>query len=271
MNSLTVTPWQGFCKWFQAHSITARIVAMICAAFVVLSAILIVVDAINHEMERRAFVRLSSAEHLSQAETICGPAFLGQTGDCLQPVMAGRHLEAIKPSDPEYVGASKLLALVGKQEQLEHQHQEEVSRYHMLQNVQGEAHDAFTCATSTDSQPIMSFNGGRSWWRDDGRCAAREQRQRDDDAQVHSYWSTTVRVDTDMDSTWLPQEERSCQSVPGGQGRVAAVHCDGGRVTNDHNIPVEFWGGVDRNRVSNWKCRREKDFFADKFVCRAVD
>jgi len=27
------------------------------------------------------------------------------------------------------------------------------------------------------------------------------------------------------------------------------------------HIPVRFWGGVDRNTVSNWKCRREKDDF----------
>src|SRR5205807_6661114 len=35
---------------------------------------------------------------------------------------------------------------------------------------------------------------------------------------------------------------------------------------NCDNIPVKFWGGVDRNRVSEWKCRTERD----DFVCGAI-
>ena len=33
-------------------------------------------------------------------------------------------------------------------------------------------------------------------------------------SQLHSYWSTTVRVDTDMDSFWLPDKERTCKTYP---------------------------------------------------------
>jgi hypothetical protein len=39
------------------------------------------------------------------------------------------------------------------------------------------------------------------------------------------------------------------------------------RREDGNNIPVTFWGEVDRNTVSDWKCRREND----RFVCRATD
>ena len=133
-------------------------------------------------------------------------------------------------------------------------------------NFNGTASDSFQCANSTENQPIVSFDGGNSWWKDDGRCTARLQRKRDDDAQVFSYWSTTIRVNTDMDSFWLPDEERTCQTLPDEKGRVATVTCDATAHAN-HNIPVKFWGGVDRDTVSNWKCRRE----GNTFVCRAID
>jgi len=93
------------------------------------------------------------------------------------------------------------------------------------------------------------------------------QQQRDEDAEFYSYWPTTVRVDTDMDSSWLPDEERTCQTYPDDKGRVASVACNSSVSHRDHNIPVKFWGGVDRNAVSEWKCRREKD----EFVCRAIN
>jgi hypothetical protein len=137
--------------------------------------------------------------------------------------------------------------------------------------MSGEAHDPFTCANSTENTPIMSFDGGSNWWKDDGRCEARLQRAKDEDAKNASYIPTTLRVDTDMDSLWLPDEERTCQSYPNGKGKVATVACNGTESNHNHNIPVRFWGGVDRNTVSSWKCRREKDLLSDEFVCRASD
>ena len=90
-------------------------------------------------------------------------------------------------------------------------------------------------------------------------------------SQLHSYWSTTVRVDTDMDSFWLPDEERTCKTYPDAKGRVAVVACNESGSHRDHNIPVTFWGDLDRNAISDWKCRREKDTFKDEFVCRAIN
>ncbi len=144
---------------------------------------------------------------------------------------------------------------------------EEQSREQLLRNFQGIAHDIFTCATSTENKPIVSFDNGHHWWADDGRCAATLQKKRDEDAQPWSYWPTTIRVDTDMDTFWLPNEERTCQTYPDETGRVAVVACSAAGSRRDHNIPVKFWGGVERKTVSDWKCRRE----SDEFVCRAID
>jgi hypothetical protein len=113
----------------------------------------------------------------------------------------------------------------------------------------------------------MSLDNSRTWQWDDGRCAPKLQAKRDEDAQLYSYWSTTLRVDTDMDSFWLKDEERTCQTYPDEKGRVAVVACNATGSHRDHNIPVKFWGGVDRGTISGWKCRRERD----DFVCRAID
>jgi TPR repeat protein len=99
----------------------------------------------------------------------------------------------------------------------------------------------------------------------------RQQQQRDEDAWIYSYWPTTIRVDTDMDSFWLSDEERTCWTYPNDKGRVAFVACSASGSHRDHNIPVKFWGDVDRNTVSDWKCRREKSILSDEFVCRAID
>jgi hypothetical protein len=84
---------------------------------------------------------------------------------------------------------------------------------------------------------------------------------------LRSYWPTEIRVDTDMDSYWLPDEERICQTHPDEDGRVSVVACNASGSHRIHNIPVTFWGDPSRNVVSDWKCRRERD----KFVCRATD
>ena len=169
-------------------------------------------------------------------------------------------------------------------DRLTHQSEQE-SQDQMWKNVLGQAHDQFICGTSRDNSPIISFDYGHYWWSDDGRCAAQQQRQRearekvdeqrrqeeqskrDSEAESYSYWPTTIRVDTDMDSFWLVNEERTCQTYPDDKGRVAVVSCNTSGSHKDHNIPVKFWGGVDRNTVSDWKCRRE----SDQFVCRAIN
>jgi len=261
-------------------------------------------------------------EELHLARSFCPPTPDGGLL-CVESEMdiALRHLEKIPTSAPEYSEATKLrssiqtfrvrleaarqrqaeeLAAAQAKQQAEHDrlvHQSiEESRDQMWRNVLGQAHDSFTCSTSSENSPIISFDYGHYWWNDDGRCAAQqqqeretaekiaqqkretagkiaqqkrweEQRARDSDAELSSYWPKTIRVDTDMDSFWLVNEERTCQTYPDDKGRVAIVSCNAGGSHKDHNIPVTFWGGVDRNTVSDWKCRRE----SDQFVCRALN
>ncbi|MGA1983290.1 MAG: hypothetical protein ABSG84_12595 [Acidobacteriaceae bacterium] len=240
----------------------------------------------NHQPDH-----LSAAEHLKRAREACGLANDEYDSKCLNPSDAYIELWAIPQSAPEYPAASKLLAAIQQQargeegtaaqtvtgsegQNAEAAQTREQAFEKMQRNVSGQAHDGFTCATSTEDKPIMSFDNGQSWWLDDGRCAAQleakreaEQKVRDEDAKIYSYWPTTLRVDTDMDSFWLPDEERTCQTYPDSNGKVAIVGCNPTGSHKDHNIPVKFWGGVERNTVSNWKCRRE----GDQFVCRAID
>lgn len=144
--------------------------------------------------------------------------------------LASRHLVAIPRTAPEYPEAQALLTPL---------------------LVDEEAHQARLAKELSDPRYTQ----------------AQEQAKRDEDAQIHSYWPTTLRVDTDMDSFWLKGEERVCQTYPDEKGRVSVVACNLTSSRRDHNIPVKFWGGVDRNVISGWKCRREDD----DFVCRAID
>ena len=143
----------------------------------------------------------------------------------------------------------------------------EIARQQVQKNYDGTAHDPFTCNINKNDQAIMSFDSGKTWWSDDGRCATRQQAERDADAKFSSYWPTTIRVDTDMDSFWLNNEERTCQTFPDEKGRVSVVACTSTGSHREHNIPVKFWGSIDRNTVSDWKCRREDN----DFVCRALN
>jgi hypothetical protein len=226
----------------------------------------------DNAMERH-FEHMSAAEHLERARAACGIHGEDAT-NCSDPDEAFRQLWAISKSSKEYSIASSFITSLQQQHvrlaaeaaaksaQLRSQAFEQMQR-----NVNGESHDAFTCANSTENTPIMSFNGGNDWWKDDGRCAGQLQRTRDSDAQIYSYWPTTLRVSTDIDSFWLPGEERTCQTYPDNKGKVATVACTSTGTHQDHNIPVKFWGGVERNTISDWKCRRE----GDEFVCRAID
>ncbi len=225
------------------------------------------------------FNHLSAIQHLEQAKAACGNG-----SECADTTDALKHLRQIPLSAPEHEEAATLSNEIAQQlersqeaanraaekENTATEEAKEQSREQMQRNFQGDAHDSFLCANSTDNLPIVSFDNGEHWWKDDGRCAKQMQERRDRDAEIHSYWSTTVRVNTDMDSFWLPDEERTCQTYPDDKGRVASVTCDA-TLHSTHNIPVVFWGGVDRNTVSDWKCRREKDILNDQFVCRAID
>lgn len=115
---------------------------------------------------------------------------------------------------------------------------------------------------------ILTVNNPNPTPQQQGFSVATSQQMRDSDAELNSYWSTTVRVDTDMNSSWLPEEEKTCQTYPGKDARVAVVNCGS---SGNHRIPVRFWGGVDRNKISDWTCRRQKGALSDEFVCRATD
>ena len=96
---------------------------------------------------------------------------------------------------------------------------EDESKLQMIRNLVGAAHDPFVCQRNANNAFIVSYDSGHYWWLDDdGRCAEQEekeqqvkakaelekrqaqQRLRDEDAELSSYWPTTIRVDTDMDS-----------------------------------------------------------------------
>jgi hypothetical protein len=211
------------------------------------------------------FNRLTPAQHLAKMREACGP-----TAHCADTEEAIRHLEAVPAAAPEHAEASQFLTEIHKQVDTEKENKTAAAREQMIRNFNGDAHDLYSCAMSTTNEPIVSFDGTLTWWKDDGRCAARLQRKRDVDAQLNSYWSTTLRVDTDMNSSWLQDEERTCQTYPDAKGKVSSVRCSTSEGAT-HNIPVEFWGGVDRNTVSDWKCRREKSILDDRFVCRAIN
>lgn len=146
--------------------------------------------------------------------------------------LARRHLKQIPASAPEYPEA---VALLNSVEADEEAHQRALQK----------------------EQARFAFSEHQ----------AQRKENRDADAQLHSYWPTTLRVDTDMDSFWLNNEERICQTFPDEKGRVAVVACNPTGSHRDHNIPVRFWGGIDRDVISGWKCRRE----GDDFVCRAIN
>jgi len=237
----------------------------------------IVVTSVVSAVEEFAFNHTSAAGHLKRARAACGISDGVDATNCADPDQAFRQLWAIPKSSEEYgVAAAFLTSLQQQHVRLTAESaakSDQLKNYafaQMQENFNGQSHDPFKCANSTENKPIVSFDGGNSWWKDDGRCAEQLQKTRDSNAQGYSYWSTTLRVNTDIDSSWLADEERTCQTYPDDKGKVAAVACNA-TGTLDHNIPIKFWGGVERNTTSHWKCRREKSLLSDEFVCRAVD
>lgn len=282
-------------------SSTILLILLIFIAFGVAGAMW---ESASAEYSEYKFNHFSPAEHLQLARDACSAK--PESAVCMNSAAATQHLNKIPHDATEYGEARKLLEVIRLQVQAALERQREYraaqeaeqtrlatqtwqeSFEQKQKNAAGTAHDAYRCSTSTTGVTIISFDNGHFWWADDGRCTAeeqkkqaeeqqrqndlqatrqREQRQRDDDAQSSSYWPTTLRVETDMDSFWLNNEERTCVTAPDDKGRVTRVTCSTNAAHQDHSIPVKFWGGVDRNTVSDWKCRRE----ADEFVCRAID
>src|ERR1039458_26526 len=298
--------YRFFAAWHrqtQTHPLLAAFSAFFVLPCVLLGGTLVYM-ALSEAYDEFKFNHLSPAEHLRLAQGACRTAQYG--GICADLATATPHLNKIPHDAPEYGDAHKLLEVIRLQheaaaerqrqnlarqeaERLRLANQTQQESYEQMQrNVAGTAHDPYRCATSTADTQIFSFDNGHYWWADDGRFEAdelkkqaaeeqrqteqraaheRQQRQRDDDAQLSSFWPTTLRVDTDMDSFWLNNEERTCTTSPDDKGRVARVNCSANASHQDHSIPVKFWGSVDRDTVSDWKCRRE----GDEFVCRAID
>ncbi len=235
--------------------------------------LLIIVSSIVSSLQDYRFSHLSAADHLRRAKAACSISSGDDATNCTDPDTAFREVWAISKSSPTYSEAAILLTSLQEQHRriagdaaTKSAQSQSAAFDQMEKNHSGEAHDPFTCGNSTENKPIMSFDNSH-WWIDDGRCAAQLQTKRDADAESSSYWSTTIRVDTDIDSSWLVNEERVCQTYPDDKGKISAVGCNATGSHRDHNIPVKFWGGVERNTISNWKCRRE----SDEFVCRAIN
>ena len=241
------------------YSASPNVAIFVICMLVVFCFVLCIIAFGNYQ--EFSFNRLSPAEHFRLGKA----AF--EIGDYTE---AERQLRTIQNSGSEHDEAAGILSAIQKQRELQRKAaamRTEDARERMLGNMAGKYHDEFKCSISTDNKPIVSFDSGVTWWLDDGRCAVRSQKQRDADANVNSYWPTTVRVDTDMDSFWLNHEERTCQTAPDDKGRVSVVACSPSGNHRAHNIPVKFWGGVDRNTVSDWKCERD----GEDFVCKAIN
>jgi DNA-binding response OmpR family regulator len=239
------------CGWLQRVALTvnhpspttrtALLTAKLLAAVFLLVAFVSIVSDTAQWYDDYRFNRLSPSEHLTLARKLCSNEF---ADPCFQPNVteAERHLEKIPATAPEYATAAVLLKSIRQQAI---RHEQAVAAAEARQRV---AEQEAQRKSAADQE-------------------ARAQQTRDADAELSSYWPTTLRVDTDMDSFWLNNEERVCKTYPNDKGRVSVVACN---ETGNHrirNIPVTFWGGVDRKTVSEWKCRRERDDFA----CRAVN
>ena len=226
--------------------------------------------AIQDARQQNEFNHLNPAQHFDQALNACGVATVQKVLTCKDPASASRHLAAIRDDSAEsHDAATMKSALAAQTAELEKALRAQAyQRY--SDNIAGIRSDPYQCSWSTADSPIISFDSGTNWWNDDGRCGLRLQKRRDEDAASSSYISTTLRVDTDMNASWLPDEQRTCSSLPGRDRKVVQVSCDSD-AKPIHNIPIKFWGGTERGTVSTWRCTRNKSLLDDEFVCRAID
>lgn len=236
----------AFCKSSPSLAAFASVLVLIVVGFIV--------AAVSDAVDTYRYNHLTSAEHLRLAQEICHSKQFGAICYSTDPSEASRHLEKIPVGAPEYDDATKLREVIRRTVN----HNQEV--------VAQEAAELARLSSQVDRR-LARAAAEQSREQEELASRQRQQSQRDDDAQFYSYWPTTLRVNTDMDAFWLPNEERTCQTYPNDKGRVAAVSCTASGSHRDHNIPVKFWGGVDRNIVSDWKCQRN----GDTFVCKAVD
>jgi len=172
----------------------------------VLSVAAVIVHAVvfDFDAEYRSN-HLSPAEELQLARDLCPSTSNGAVAcDESEMEIALHYLDKIAPSASKYYEATKLRSLIqafrpkaetarqqqeqaaaaerakkqAEHDRLIHQSVEE-SQDQMRRNLAGQAHDLFTCSTSTDNLPTISFDYGHYWWADDGRCATQQEQARE--------------------------------------------------------------------------------------------
>ena len=157
----------------------------------VLGGMFILIGAVHDAYKE---VHMTPTDHLRKAKLLC-PESQDRRGVFCQAYRqadAESELRAIRSTAPEYSEGNQLLSSIKTS-----------NRKQMEDNFSNVSHDIYRCAHSTEGKLIVSFDDGNSWWIDDGRCAARMESTRDREAESSSYWPTTLRVDTDMNSSWL--------------------------------------------------------------------
>lgn len=198
----------------------------------VISGIAIIGGGDKSDAESAAFKRMTPAEHLHEAKVF---SFI--------PGIAIPNLEAIPQDAPEYKEVPELMKAALEVKKADEDRRKELAAH---PPVFSEADRAAQLAEETKRAKL---------------------RPNDSDNYLLRFWSTTVRVDTDMDSFWLNGEQRKCTTSPDDTGRVATVTCNYSASHQIHNIPVDFYGPVDTNRVSSWTCTRK----GDSFECRTTE
>ena len=84
-----------------------------------------------------------------------------------------------------------------------------------------------------------------------------------------------------MDSFWLLNEERVCQTFPDDKGKVSVVSCNETGSHRDHNIPVKFWatltgtpflaGSVEEKPMSSFAGQSTDTLFRQPLVLSTHD
>lgn len=76
-------------------------------------------------------------------------------------------------------------------------------------------------------------------------------------------------VSIQIDGNWMMGEYRPCRSYPA----LDDLECTQRGAGAAHLLPVTFWGRIDRNEPSDWKCQRQHGVLAsaDSVVCWATD
>jgi hypothetical protein len=137
------------------------------AALVLSSSLVFLTYAFIHsKIEHRL-----AAEHLERAKIACGdgPGF-ADADDAM------KQLSAIPEDAPEQAEAAKIREIIEDQQLIEEFEDREARIDRAVRNFRGELHDPFVCKKNPDGQVSVSFDDGQEWWKDDGRCAKKNQR-----------------------------------------------------------------------------------------------